>query len=81
MTAARIIPAGDSALIVEFEERIDPAINARAIALAESLQAAALAGVRDVVPTYRSVAVFFDPLRTNYDALVACASSRAARPA
>jgi inhibitor of KinA len=67
----RIVPAGDSAIIVEFEERIDPAINARAIALAESLQAAAMSGVRDVVPTYRSVAVFFDPLRTNYDALVA----------
>ena len=30
-----IVAAGDSALIVEFEERIDPAINARAIALAE----------------------------------------------
>lgn len=67
----RILPAGDSALIVEFEERIDPAVNARAIALADSIQAAAIAGVRDIVPTYRSVAVFFDPLRTNYDALVA----------
>ena len=79
MTSARILPAGDSALIVEFDERIDPAINARAIALAESLQAAALAGVRDVVPTYRSVAVFFDPLRTNYDALVARVEHDAAR--
>jgi inhibitor of KinA len=66
----RIVTAGDSALIVEFEERIDPAVNARAIALAESLQAAKIPGVRDVVPTYRSVAVFFDPLRTGYDALV-----------
>jgi inhibitor of KinA len=66
----RLVSAGDAALIVEFEDRIDPAINARAIAVAESLQAASLAGVRDVVPTYRSVAVFFDPLRTNYDALV-----------
>jgi len=70
VSAFRIVPAGDSALIVEFDERIDPAINARAIALADSLQSAALAGVRDVVPTYRSVAVFFDPLRTNYSALV-----------
>jgi KipI family sensor histidine kinase inhibitor len=70
VSAFRIVSAGDSALIVEFEERIDPAINARAIALAESLQAAAIDGVRDVVPTYRSVAVFFDPLRTNYDALL-----------
>jgi allophanate hydrolase subunit 1 len=57
----RIVPAGDSALIVEFEERIDPAVNARAIAVADAVRAAAIAGIRDVVPTYRSVAVYFDP--------------------
>ena len=70
MTTFRIVPAGDSMLVVEFEERIDPAINRRAIALAESLHGAAIDGVRDIVPTFRSVAVFFDPLRTDYDALV-----------
>jgi KipI family sensor histidine kinase inhibitor len=67
----RIVPAGDSALIVEFEERIDAAINARAIALADAVQAAAIPGVRDVVPTYRSVAIYFDPLRVEYESLVA----------
>jgi inhibitor of KinA len=66
----RIVPAGDSALIVEFEERIDPAVNARTIACADAIQAAAIAGVRDVVPTYRSVAIYFDPLRTDSDALI-----------
>ena len=30
-----------------------------------------LPGVRDVVPTFRSVAVYFDPLRTDHDRLVA----------
>ena len=69
-TAYRIVPAGDSALVVEFEERIDPAVNAKTIACAEAIQAAAIAGVRDVVPTYRSVAVYFDPLRTDTDALL-----------
>src|SRR5262249_11889101 len=69
-TAYRIVPAGDSALIVEFEERIDPAVNARTIACAEAIQAVNIPGVRDVVPTYRSVAIYFDPLRTDSDALV-----------
>src|SRR4051812_43927178 len=68
----QIVPAGDSALVVELDERIDPVINARAIAVAESIQSAGLAGIRDVVPTFRSVTVYFDPLRTNYDALLAC---------
>jgi KipI family sensor histidine kinase inhibitor len=76
----RLVPAGDSALIVEFEERIDPAVNARAIALADAVRATAIAGIRDVVPTYRSVAVYFDPLSTNYDALVASLERGAAQP-
>jgi inhibitor of KinA len=74
-----MVPAGDSALIVEFDARIDPAVNARTIALAEALQAAHVAGVRDIVPTYRSVAVYFDPLRTDHDALVALVQDLAGR--
>jgi inhibitor of KinA len=69
-TAYRIVPAGDSAVIVEFEERIDPAVNARTIACASGIQAMNMPGVRDVVPTYRSVAIYFDPLRTDNDALL-----------
>ena len=65
-----IVSAGDSAIVVEFEARIDVAVNARAIALAAALEAAAIRGVRDIVPTYCSVAVYFDPLRTAYDQLV-----------
>jgi inhibitor of KinA len=66
----RVVAAGDSALIVEFEERIDPSVNARAIAAAEGIQGAAIPGIRDVVPAYRSVAVYFDPLRTDYHRLL-----------
>jgi inhibitor of KinA len=67
----RIVPAGESALIVEFEERIDPEINARAIFCAQAVEAARVPGVLDVVPTYRSVAVYFDPLRLDGEALLA----------
>ena len=70
MSTFRIVPVGDATMVVEFEERIDPAVNARAIAAAEALRAAAIPGVRDVVPTYRSVAVYYDPLLTDYDRLV-----------
>ncbi len=80
MSVPRIVAAGDSALVVEFDARIDPLINARAIALADAIQSAALGGVRDVVPTYRSVAVYFDPLRTDYEALVARVEREALAP-
>lgn len=59
---ATIRDAGDSALLVELEERIDEAVNARALAIAAAIRDAKLRGIRDVVPTYRSVAVYFDPL-------------------
>ena len=81
MSGFRIVPAGESAVIVEFEDRIDPAVNARVIALADGLQAAAIAGVRDVVPTFRSVAVYFDPLRTEYDAVLAAIEREGGRSA
>src|SRR5262245_48851315 len=67
----QIVPAGDAVLIVQFAERVDPIINARAIALAERLRAAASLAVLDIVPTFRSVAVYFDPLRTDHDRLLA----------
>lgn len=52
--------AGDAGLLVELEPVIDAAINARALAIAAALRDAALPGVRDVVPAYRSVAIHFD---------------------
>src|SRR5262249_27547464 len=39
----------------------DPAINARVIAAASVLARRAPAGVRDVVPAFRTVTVYFDP--------------------
>jgi inhibitor of KinA len=80
VSSFRLVEAGDSTLVVEFEERIDPAVSARVLALADRLCAEPVPGVRDVVPTYRSVAVYFDPLRTSFDALVVRLEREAAAP-
>ena len=53
-------PLGDSALLIRLGERIDTAINRSALALAEMLRAAALPGIRDIVPAYASVCVHYD---------------------
>jgi inhibitor of KinA len=76
----RIVPVGDATMVVEFEERIDPAVNARVVATADALRAAAIAGVRDVVPTYRSVAVYFDPLLTDHRGLARRLEQAATEP-
>jgi KipI family sensor histidine kinase inhibitor len=61
----RLVEAGDAVLIAEFGERIDPELNARVVALSRAVSRERVAGVRDVVPTFRTVAVYFDPSRTD----------------
>ncbi|MBA4261096.1 MAG: allophanate hydrolase subunit 1 [Comamonadaceae bacterium] len=69
-----MLALGDSAWTLEFGNRIDPAINARVMGLAERVAQARrseplLAAVTDVVPTFRSLTVHYDPLEANASAL------------
>lgn len=59
----RLLALGDGALTLEFGEHIDPALNAKVIAARDALAAMKLEGISDVVPTWRSLTVHFDPLR------------------
>jgi inhibitor of KinA len=65
MSDARIVQAGDAALVVELPPRIDPATSTRVIALADALRARCGAALRDVVIGYCTVTVYFDPLTTD----------------
>lgn len=58
----RLLDAGDGGLVVELGSDIDEAVNRRVIGLGEALDALALPGVQEVVPTYRSLLILFDPL-------------------
>lgn len=60
---------GDAALVLHFEERIDPVVNSCVVRAAAAIREAARGGVRDVVGSYAAVTVHFDPLRTDVDAL------------
>ena len=68
----RLLALGDTAWTVEYGDRIDPALYARVQGLAVALaarraEAAAtpLAAIVDVVPTFRSLTVHYDPLRVD----------------
>jgi inhibitor of KinA len=67
---ARFLPAGESALVVEFGARIDQALNDQVRALDRALAANPIAGVVETVPTYRSLMVHFDPRLLSTAALV-----------
>jgi KipI family sensor histidine kinase inhibitor len=60
----RFLPAGDSALVLEFGNEISEAINREIRFVTDALDRAKLAGVLDLTPTYRSILVNFDPLLT-----------------
>ncbi|WP_319244253.1 5-oxoprolinase subunit PxpB [uncultured Propionivibrio sp.] len=71
--AVRLLPLGDTAWTVEFGDRIDPALHARVIGLLDALETARgrgeCAAIVDVVPTYRSLTVHYDPARGDGAAL------------
>ena len=59
----RYLPAGESALVVEFGAAIDPGIHDCVLALDAAIQQANVEGVTETVPTYRSLMIHFDPRR------------------
>ena len=67
----RLLALGDGALTLEFGDRIDPALNARVMAARDALAGLKLDGISDMVPTWRSLTVHFDPLRLDREILAA----------
>lgn len=72
--APRLLPLGDAAWTVELGTSISPHLSARVMGLAERLEQARhsdpqLAGLTDVVPTFRSLTVHYDPLTANASAI------------
>jgi KipI family sensor histidine kinase inhibitor len=61
--------SGDTLLLVEWGQRIDPELNAAVIQAAERLRARLGHAVRDVVPAYCSIGIHVDPLLTDLGAL------------
>lgn len=61
MNVPRVREVGDAALLLELEPVVDEQVSGCAAATARALRAAHIAGVIDVVPTIRSVAVYFNP--------------------
>lgn len=60
--SVRYLPAGDRGLVVEFGNAITLEINTRVRALALALEAARIPGLIEVIPTYRSLGIEYDPV-------------------
>lgn len=66
---ARFLPLGEQGLTVELGDAIDEAVNDRVHLLAAAVRRELGASV-EVVPTYRSLTLFFDPLAVSRGELV-----------
>jgi KipI family sensor histidine kinase inhibitor len=69
LSPPRLLPSGDRAITVEFSRNIDDAANRRVLALDRAMASAPVEGVTETVPTYRSLLVHYDPVRTSFEAL------------
>lgn len=69
--AALLGPLGDAAVTLEFGSEISRADNARVIATQRAIEAARLPGIVETVPTFRALAVHFNPEETGQQQLLA----------
>ncbi len=67
----RFLPAGDQAVVVELGDAIEPQTNRRVHGLMDAIEGAEMPGVFDLVQTYRSILVYYDPMQTSLSALEA----------
>jgi len=63
------LSAGDTALVVQFGEVVDREVNRRVARLEAAVRSQDLAGIVDLVPTFRSLMIHYDPLVTGQEDL------------
>ena len=69
MEQPEILRSGDCALVAEFGKEIDEHTNALVHALDRAVRDKGIFGVRECVPTFRSLTVLFDPMLISGDRL------------
>ena len=66
----KFLTAGDSAIVMEFGDTIEKELNARIAAVVESLKKKNIDGILDILPTYMSVLINYDPVKISYGEMV-----------
>lgn len=62
----RILPLGDSAMLVQWGNEMDFKVNQRIHALAHLIEASSIPGVIETVPAYAALLVHYDPLIVSF---------------
>lgn len=65
----KFLKAGDSALIIELGNEISPIINYNLKKITDYLDSLNHKAIKDLLPTYRSIIVYYDPMMVSFDEL------------
>lgn len=66
----RYLVAGDAALVMEFGNEISKEISARVSHAVRKIEEKKIPGIQELIPTYRSITILYDPLVLNFHELV-----------
>ena len=66
----RYLPAGDKVMIVEFGNEISQEINNKVMALYHVINNSHIKGIEELIPTYRSLMVQYNPAQVVYKELI-----------
>ncbi len=66
MPSPRLLPAGDSAILIEWADEINDDVNDRVHALAHAIRDQSRGEITDLIPAYSSLLVSFDPIKISH---------------
>ncbi len=66
MQKIKVVSEGDSSLLIEFEQVISPEVNQRIAACMKLIRAQQIEGIVDMIPTYCSLLVNYNPMVISY---------------
>ena len=66
----KYLSAGDKAVVMEFGNEISKDINAKIRNVVKSVEEANIDGIVELLPTYRSLMIMYDPLKIEYSELI-----------
>ena len=75
----KVVPLGDSALLIQLGDEIDIVINQHVHNLASLINASSLDGIIETVPAYGTLLIHYDPLNLTYSDVRAWVSGKLAQ--
>lgn len=65
----KFVPLGDQVIVAQFEKELSLGINQKVLSFAEEVEGVKIPGVTQIIPTFCTVAIRYNPLKITYKAL------------